>query len=175
MRSLCERHGIGLKITAQVLKDQYGIWRCASHEVDPDLIAGLAPKLKGLLNAGDAARYLGTSIDVFRGLIGDGLLVPDYRFNDKMAGFSSTTLDAFVTEWCEVGKMPGKRRGVDHTPISIVARANRVRVSRLLMAARIVGTGLYRDRRKCGLAGVFIGNSDLAALVGSARSLAKVG
>jgi len=175
LRSLCERHGIGLKITAQVLKDQYGIWRCASHEVDPDLIAGLAPKLKGLLNTGDAARHLGTSIDVFRGLVRDGLLVPDYRFNDRMAGFSSTTLDAFISEWCEGGKMPGKRRGVDHTPISIVARANRVRVSRLLIAARVVGKGLYRDRRKCGLAGVAIGNSHAAALVECARSCAKAG
>lgn len=66
--------GIGLKITAQALKEQHGIWLCASHEVDPDLIARLAPKLKGLLDAGDAARHLGVGIDVFRGLVRDRVL-----------------------------------------------------------------------------------------------------
>lgn len=122
-RRLCERHGIGLKITAQVLKDQYGIWRCASHEVDPDLIAGLAPKLKGLLNTGDPARHLGTSIDVFRGLVRDGLLVPDYRFNDRMAGFSSTTLDAFISEWCEGARcLESEEEWIIHPFRSLYAR-----------------------------------------------------
>ncbi|WP_323716706.1 hypothetical protein [Paracoccus aminovorans] len=75
----------------QVLKAQYGfgVGTGASSEVDPDLIADLAPKLKDLLNAQDAARLLGVSVDVVRGLIGEGPLVPDYRFNDRMVGFSA--------------------------------------------------------------------------------------
>lgn len=98
LRSLCTMHDIGLKITVQVLKAQYGVRAGASDAVDPSLIADLAPKLKDLLNAQDAARYLGVSVDLLRGLMVDGVLVPDHRFNDRMVGFRPETLDAFVNQ-----------------------------------------------------------------------------
>lgn len=71
LRSLCTMHGIGLKITAQVLMAQHGIRAGASDEVNPTLIADLAPKLKGLLNAQDSARHLGISVDLLRALVAD--------------------------------------------------------------------------------------------------------
>lgn len=171
LRSLCNRHGIGLKITVQVLKAQYGfgVGTGASSEVDPDLIADLAPKLKDLLNAQDAARHFGVSVDVVRGLIDDGLLVPDYRFNDRMVGFSAATLESFLDGWCSAGKPPSGGQAI-RTPIQTVARANRVRVSRLLIAARAVGGALYRDRRKRGLTGVTVSHSCMAALVERAKA-----
>jgi len=149
LRSLCNRHGIGLKITVQVLKALYGfgVGTGASSEVDPDLIADLAPKLKDLLNAQDAARHLGVSVDVVRGLIGDGLLVPDHRFNDRMVRFSAATLESFLDDWRRAGKPPSGGQAA-RTPIQIVACANGIRVSRLLIAARAVGGALYRDRQK---------------------------
>ncbi len=161
----------------QVLKAQYGlrVGIGASSEVDPDLIADLAPKLKDLLNAQDAARHLGVSVDVVRGLIGDGLLVPDYRFNDRMVGFSAATLESFLDDWCSAGKSPSGGQAI-RTPIQTVARANRVKVSRLLIAARAVGGALYRDRRKRGLTGVTVSHSCMAALVEQAKTDAsKVG
>lgn len=173
LRSLCSQHGIGLKITSQVLKAQYGIRAGASCEVDPALIADLAPKLKDLLNAQDAARYLGVSVDVVRGLISDGLLVPDYMFNERMSGFSGATLKSFIEDWCDADNPPSNRRRSAGTPIQIVARANRVRISRLLMAARAFGRGLYRDHRKLGLTGVVVVQSDIAALVECAKSYAE--
>ena len=172
LRSLCTQHGIGLKLTVQVLMAQYGIRAGASHEVDPSLIADLAPKLKDLLSAQDAARQLGVSVDVVRGLIGDGLLVPDCRFNDRMVGLSAATLDAFLEDWCNTSQQRSYRRAA-HTPILIVARANRIRVSWLLMAARTVGGALYRDRRKRGLTGVAVSHSHLAALVEQAKTHTK--
>lgn len=54
--------------------------------VDPFLIADLAPKLKDLINAQDAA-HLCISVYLLRWLMADGLLVPEYRFNDRMVGF----------------------------------------------------------------------------------------
>ncbi len=105
LRSLCTQHGIGLKITAQVLKARHGIRAGASDEVDPFLIADLAPKLKDLINAQDAARHLCISVYLLRWLMADGLLVPEYRFNDRMVGFRPGKLDAFLNTVRDVAEI----------------------------------------------------------------------
>lgn len=53
---------------------------------------------KDLINDQDTACYLGVSIYLLRWLIADGLLVPGYRFNDRMVGFRPTTLAAFLDQ-----------------------------------------------------------------------------
>ena len=173
LRSLCNHYGIGLKITIQVLRAQHGIRAGASDEVEPALLDCLASQLKDLLNVQDAARHLGTSVDVVRGLIGDGLLVPDHQFNERMVGFSPATLVSFIQAWCSTGCVVSNTRREERMPIQTVARANRVKISRLLIAAQAIGSGLYRDRRKRGLIGVTIGRSHLAMFLEHAKSRAS--
>lgn len=167
LRALCTHHGIGVKITAQVLNARYGLRAGASAEVPPDLIAELAPVLRDLLNAQDAARALGVSIDVLKGLIADGLLLPDYQFNDRMRGFSRETLDRFLAEWCTGTK--AKRGQGAKIALLALARSRCVRTSRLLLAVRALGVPLLRDARRHGLAGVFVAEADTVALLRQIR------
>lgn len=156
-----------MKITAQVLKAQYGLRAGASAEVPPDLIAELAPVLRDLLNAQDAARALGVSIDVLKGLIADGLLLPDYQFNDRMRGFSRETLDRFLAEWCTGPKSKCGRAA--KIALLELARSRCIRTSRLLLAVRALGVLLLRDARRHGLAGVFVAEADTVALLRQVR------
>lgn len=169
LRSLCTLHGIGLKTTAQVLKAQHGIRAGASDEVDSSLIADLAPKLKDLVNAQDAARYLGVSVDLLRGLVADELLVPDYRFNDRMVGFRLGTLDAFLNQWS--GRVQVRRASgrAAKTSLTTIARANRTRTSQLLLAARAKNVTFIRDRRRRGLVAFYVADKDVAGLLETAR------
>lgn len=160
LRSLCEQHNVGMKITAQVLEAQYGIRAGSSTAVDPQLIDEIAPQLKGLMNSRDAARDLGVSIGLFKDLIDAELLVPDFRFNDRMLGFKRDTLDAFKMEWC---------KGVEHeaearftkTPIYVASCAYGIRVPQLLIAVREHGIALYRDEPVRELKHMKIRNMDL--------------
>lgn len=95
LRALCKRHDIGVKIVAQMLKSKYGRRFGFSEMIDPKLVAEIAPLVKIQMNAQAAARYLGVSIEVLYGVIADRLIVPDFRFNERMMGFLPTTLDAF--------------------------------------------------------------------------------
>ena len=170
LRSLCTLHGIGLKITAQVLMAQHGIRAGASDEVDPSLIADLAPKLKDLINAQDAARYLGISVDLLRGLVADEVLVPDYRFNDRMVGFRPWTLDAFLNQWSRPAQARSAGNRTTKTPLATIARANRTRTSLLLLAARDANVTFIRDRRRRGLAALSVADRDVAALLEATRA-----
>lgn len=122
---------------------------------------------RDLLNAQDAARALGVSIDVLKGLIADGLLLPDYQFNDRMRGFSRETLDRFLAEWCTGPK--SKRGRAAKIALLELARSRCVRTSRLLLAARALGVPLLRDARRHGLAGVFVSEADTVALLRQVR------
>ena len=170
LRSLCTQYGIGLKVTAQVLKAQYDVRAGASDEVDPSLIADLAPKLKDLINAQDAARHLGVSVYLLRGLMADGVLVPDYRFNDRMVGFRPKTLEAFLNQWCGMAQVRRTDGRTAKTPLTTVARANRRRTSQLLLAARDGDVIFIRDRRRRGLAALCVADRDVAPLLDAARS-----
>lgn len=171
LRALCTQHGIGVKITAQVLKAQYGLRAGASAEVPPELIAELAPVLRDLLNTQDAARALGVSIDVLKELIADGLLLPDYQFNDRMRGFSRETLDRFLAEWC--GGAKTKRGRGPKIALLELARSRCVRTSRLLLAVRALDVPLLRNARRQGLAGVFVAEADTVALLRQVRKSAE--
>lgn len=173
LRSLCKRHGIGTKITSLVLKAKYGIRAGESHEVDPVLIAELAPKLKNLLNAQDAGRRLGICVKVLRGLMADHLLLPDFRFNDRMVGFRPETLDAFMNDWTAPGRVRKARRKIASTPLTILARAHCTRTSHLLLAAEAAGVRFTCDRRRRGLGALGIADGDVAALLEKARSFRK--
>lgn len=170
LRSLCTQYGIGLNITAQVLKARHGIRAGASDEVDPSLIADLAPKLKYLINAQDAARHLGISVYLLRGLIADGLLVPDYRLNDRMVGFRPETLDAFLNQRADPEHLRHVRGKTAKTQLATVARANRTRTSQLLLAARNADVTFIRDRRRRGLAALFVADQDVDKVLDSASS-----
>lgn len=162
---------IGLKITAQVLKAQHGIRAGACDVVDPNLIAELAPKLRDLINAQDAACHLGVSVDLLRGLITDEVLVPDYRFNDRMVGFRSETLDAFLNQWSGPELPRHVCRRIAKTPLAAVARANRTRTSHLLLAARVVNVTFIPDRRRRGLAALSVADQDVDKLLRGAKAL----
>ncbi len=170
LRTLCTQHGIGLKITAQVLMAQHGIRAGASDEVDPSLIADLAPRLKDLINAQDAARHLGVSVYLLRWLMADGLLVPDYRFNDRMVGFRPKTLDAFLNQWVAPERSRHVRGRTAKTRLTTIARANRTRTSQLLLAAQDADVTFIRDRRRRGLAALCVADRDVAPLLDTARS-----
>ena len=169
LRVICAKHGIGAKIKAQVLmtrtKKRVGL----DHEVDPALIAELAPQLKGLLNMHDAARHLGICLDVFRVLLADGLIEPDYQFNLRMAGFRPETLDAFLVEWAGFGWLVPKRKRQRTLNLMIVARSHFTGTSLLLRAARTLRRELCREGRKRGLAAVLIAERDVAALIEEAK------
>lgn len=171
LRVLCARHGIGAKITAQVLKTRTTKRVGLDHEVDPALIAELAPQLKGLLNMHDAARHLGISLDVFRVLLADGLIEPDYQFNRRMAGFRPKTLDAFLVEWAGFGPSIPKRKRQSALNLMGVARSHFTSTPLLLRAARTLRLELFRDRRKRGLAAVLIAECDVAALIEDAKAV----
>lgn len=145
LRSLCIQHGIGLKVTTQVLKTRYHVNASASDEVDPTLIAEIAPMLKEMLNARGAAHHLGVSVDVLRDLIADELLVPDYRHNNRMPRFRPETLDAFLNQWVAPEFSRHVRSKTAKTPLTTVARANRTRTSRLLLAAKVINITFIRD------------------------------
>lgn len=170
LRVLCARHGIGAKITALVLKAQTKKRVGLDHEVDPAVIAELAPQLKGLLNMHDAARHLAISLDVFRVLLADGLIEPDYKFNRRMAGFRPETLNAFLVEWAGFGRSIPERKRQKTLNLMIVARSHFTRTPLLLRAARKLGLELFRDRRKRGLAAVMISERDVAELIEEARA-----
>ena len=170
LRSLCTIHGLGLKITAQVLMARHRIRAGASDEVDPTLIADLAPKLKGLLNSQDAARHLGISVDLLRGLVADEVLVPDHRFNDRMVGFLPETLDAFLNQWSRPAQASMAGNRTTKTRLATIARANRTRTSLLLLAARDANVTFIRDRRRRGLAALSVADRDIEALLEATRS-----
>ncbi|MFV0295369.1 MAG: hypothetical protein ACK5JT_04535, partial [Hyphomicrobiaceae bacterium] len=170
LRSLCIQYGIGLKITAQVLMARHGIRAGTSDEVDPSLIADLAPKLKDLINARDAARHLGISVYLLRSLVVDEVLVPDYRFNDRMVGFRPRTLDAFLDQWVDPEHPRHVRGKTAKTRLVTVARANRTQISQLLIAAQAANVTFIRDRRRRGLAALSVANRDVDKLLGAARS-----
>lgn len=132
-----------------------------NHEVNPALLAELAPQLNDLLNMHDAARHLGITLDVFRVLLADGLIEPDYKFNRRMAGFRPKTLDAFLIEWTGFGRSIPKRKRQRTLNLMIVARSHFTGTPLLLRTARTLGLQLLRDRRKCGLAAVLILNAML--------------
>ncbi|WP_323009607.1 TniQ family protein [Paracoccus sp. (in: a-proteobacteria)] len=165
LRSLCKQHGIGTKITSLVLKAQYGIRAGESHVVDPALIAELAPKLRDLLNAQDAGRHLGICVEVLRTLIADQLLLPDFRFNNRMMGFRPETLDAFLGTWVAPTKIRKTRRKVACKPLTIFARAHRTRTSHVLLAADAAEVNFTYDRRKQGLGALGIAEKDSAAVL----------
>lgn len=172
-RALCAQHGIGAKITAQVLKTRTKKRVGLDHEVDPALIAELAPQLKGLLNTYDASRHLGDSVDVFRGLLADDLIKPDFRFNQRMMGFRPDTLDAFLVEWAGFGRLTPKSTRQPKTDLMTVARSRLADTPFLLRAARTLGIELFRDRRKRGLAAVLIAERDVAALIEEGQKLRR--
>ncbi|MFD1796745.1 hypothetical protein FQV27_12570 [Paracoccus aurantiacus] len=126
--------------------------------------------MKDLLNVHDAARRLGISLDVFRVLLADGLIEPDYQFNRRMAGFRPETLDAFLVEWAGFGRPIPKRTRQRTLNLMIVARSHFTRTPLLLRAARKLGLELFRDRRKRGLAAVMIAECDVAALIEEAKA-----
>ena len=169
LRSLCATHDIGLKITAQALMAQHGIRAGASDEVDPSLIADLAPKVKNLINAQDTARYLGVSIDVLRGLMADEVLLPDYRFNDRMVGFRAASLEAFLNQWSGPARTRSAGGRTAKTLLTVIARANRTRTSHLLLAAQTVDVTLICDRRRRGLAALSVADRDVDRLLKGAK------
>lgn len=169
LRSLCEKHNVGMKITAQVLEAQYGIRAGSSTVVDPQLIDEIAPQLKELINSRDAARDLGVGVELLKGLIDAELLVPDFRFNDRMLGFKRETLDAFKAEWCEgVEREAGGR--FTKTPIYVASCAYGIRVPQLLIAVREHGIALYRDEPVRELRHMKIRNMDLWEMMRSISS-----
>ncbi|RMC32856.1 hypothetical protein [Paracoccus alkanivorans] len=169
LRALCTQYGIGLKITAQVLIAQYGIRAGASDEVDPSLIADLAPRLKDMINAQDAARHLGVSVDLLRGLMADEVLVPDHRLNDRMVGFRPATLDAFLNQWSVPAQVRRTCGRTAKSPLTAIARANRTRTSQLLLAAQTADVTFIRDRRRRGLAALSVADRDIAVLLDCAK------
>lgn len=169
LRSLCTQYGIGLKITVQVLKARHGIRAGASDEVDPSLIADLAPKLKDLINTQDAARHLGISVYLLRWLMVDEVLVPDYRFNDRMVGFRPETLDAFLNRWCSLARTGSTGSRSAKTPLVVIARANRTRTSQLLLAAQAANVTFIHDRRRRGLAALSVADRDVDKLLNGAK------
>ncbi|RJE82563.1 hypothetical protein [Paracoccus onubensis] len=171
LRSLCTIHGIGLKITVQVLKARHGIRAGARDEVDPSLIAEPAPTLKDLINAQDAARHLGVSVDLLRGLMVDEVLVPDHRFNDRMVGFRLETLDAFLNQWSSPAQARSTGDRSAKTPLTTIARANRTRTSQLLLAAWAADVTFIHDRRRCGLAALCVADRDVDRLLKGAKIL----
>ncbi|MDH2329003.1 TniQ family protein [Cereibacter sp. SYSU M97828] len=161
LRSLCEQHNVGMKITAQVLEAQYGIRAGSSTVVDPQLIDEIAPQLKGLMNSRDAARDLGVGVELLKGLVDAELLVPDFRFNDRMLGFKRDTLDAFKMEWCEGVEREAGIRFSSKTPIYVASCAYGIRVPQLLIAIREHGIDLYRGGATRELRHMKIRNMDL--------------
>ena len=171
LRSLCIQHGIGLKVTTQVLKTRYHAHVGASDEVDPPLIAEIAAMLKEMLNARGAAHHLGVSVDVLRDLTANELLVPDCQHNNRMPRFRPETLDAFLNQWAGPELSRHVRNKTAKTPLTTVARANRTRTSRLLLAAKVMNVTFTRDRRRRGLSALSVADRDVAALLGTAKTL----
>lgn len=106
---------------------------------------------------------------MFRVLLADGLIEPDYQFNRRMAGLRPETLDAFLVEWAGFGRSIPKRKGQRVLNLVIVARSHFTGTPLLLRAARTLGLELFRDRRKRGLAAVMIAECDVAAIIEEAR------
>ncbi len=99
----------------------------------------------------------------------DGLLVPDYRFNDRMVGFRPETLDAFLNQWCGLARTHSKGGRTAKTPLTTIARANRTRISLLLLAARDAYVTFIRDQRLRGLAAFSVVDRDVDKLLDAAR------
>lgn len=110
------------------------------------------------------------SLDVFRVLLADGLIEPDYKFNRRMAGFRPGTLDALLVEWAGFGRSIPRRKRQRTLNLMIVARSHFTGTPLLLCAARKLGLELFRDRRKRGLTAVMIAERDVAALIEEARA-----
>lgn len=100
----------------------------------------------------------------------DGLLVPDYRFNDRMVGFRPTTLAAFLDQWVDPERPRHARGKTAKTRLATVARANRTRTSQLLLAAQDANVFFIRDRGRRGLAALSVADRDVDKLLDAARS-----